>query len=289
MNRVREQIGCDCAEYEGYRGKGVGVAVLDTGIYPHEDIRSRIIAFHDVLEGQTETYDDNGHGTHVAGIIGGDGRSLKGRFTGIASECNLIGVKILDRRGNGAIENLVKGIEWVLSNQKFYNILVANISIGMFPKVGAQEKNALIQSVEQLWDEGIVVVAAAGNNGPRPGTITYPGISRKIITVGTVQEKQNQKLFSGRGPTPFCVMKPEIIAPGFRIMSCRNDNNSYVSKSGTSMATPVVSGAVACLLEKYPFLTPVEVKMRLYDSAKDLGYPKHVQGWGQLWMPDFMR
>lgn len=289
MNRVRELIGLGRLEERIYTGRNIGVVILDTGIYPHEDIRRRIIAFFDVVGGRRQAYDDNGHGTHVAGIVGGDGSASNGRYAGVARECQLIGVKILDKRGNGTVENLLKGIDWILSVRKKYHIAIVNISIGMFSKVGVKERNLLIEGVEKLWDAGLVVVAAAGNNGPEPGTITYPGISRKVITVGTVSEKQTQKLYSGRGPTPFCVMKPEVIAPGSQIFSCRNALLGYVSKSGTSMATPVVSGAVACLLQKYPELSPVEVKMRLHDSVRDLGLDKNVQGWGELWMPELLR
>lgn len=284
MDRVREIAGCVGTESERYTGRNVGVAVLDTGIYPHEDIQDRIAGFYDVLNNKTNCYDDNGHGTHICGIIGSDGHSVNGRYRGIAPGCHFVGVKVLDARGNGSIDNLNHGIDWVLEKKKEFRIRVVNISVGMFPKVSTWERNRLIQSVEQLWDEGIVVVAAAGNNGPRPGSITYPGISRKIITVGTVQEQQAQRHFSGRGPTPFCVMKPEIIAPGLNIMSCKNTPRGYVPKSGTSMATPIVAGAVCTLLEKYPEFSPVQVKMRLHDTAKDIGYPKNIQGWGQIWI-----
>lgn len=289
MDRVRELTGCTGMESERYTGKNIGVAVLDTGIYPHEDIRDRIAGFCDILNHSKMCYDDNGHGTHICGIIGGDGKSVQGRYQGIAPDCHFIGVKVLDARGNGSIDNLNRGIEWVLDKKRELRIRVVNISVGMFPKVDACERNRLIQSVEQLWDEGIVVVAAAGNNGPKPGSITYPGISRKIITVGTVQEQNAQRHFSGRGPTPFCVMKPEIIAPGLNIMSCKNAPGGYVSKSGTSMATPVVTGAVCKLLEKYPDFSPVQVKIRLHDTAKDIGYVKSIQGWGQIWIEGLLR
>lgn len=289
MDKVRAVVGWDEAACMGYSGRGVGVAVMDSGIYLHTDLADRVCAFFDVVNGRQEPYDDNGHGTHIAGIIGGDGYASEGRYHGIATGCRLIGVKILDARGNGSIPNLIKGAQWVLENKKKYGIRIVNISVGMFPRVGVQLKNKIIQSVEQLWDEGIIVVAAAGNNGPKPGTITYPGISRKVITVGTIQEIQVQKSYSGRGPTPFCIMKPEVIAPGFQVVSCKNDEAGYCKKSGTSMATPVVAGALCCLLEKEPNLMPAQVKMRLRDTSMDLGYPKNIQGWGRLWMPDLLK
>lgn len=288
MDRVRNLVGCK--EVNKYTGKDVGIAVMDTGIFPHDDIKERITHFYDVINNrETSPYDDNGHGTHISGIIGGDGSCSHGRYCGIASKCRLIGVKILDAKGNGSIRNLVKGTEWIKKNHKKYNISIVNISVGMFPKTGVEEKNRLIESVESLWDEGLVVVTAAGNNGPGQGTITYPGISRKVITVGTIREKRTQRHFSGQGPTPFCIMKPEIIAPGFQISACNNSSKEYVIKSGTSMATPVVSGAIALLLEKYPNLEPVRVKMKIRQAAKDLGLAKNQQGWGFLWIPDLLK
>ncbi|MCI8373378.1 MAG: S8 family peptidase [Lachnospiraceae bacterium] len=289
MNRVRDIVGCEEEECRKYTGRRVGVAILDTGIFIHEDIKDRVTAFCDVVNGEEMPYDDNGHGTHISGIIGGSGSASSGQYRGIAPGCSFIGVKILDRKGNGVVGNLVSGVEWVLQNRYRYDIAVVNISIGMFPKVGSRDRNTIIESAERLWDAGLVVVAAAGNNGPGPGTITYPGISRKVITVGTIQEKSVQRSYSGRGPTPFCIMKPEVIAPGLHIMSCKNAPAGYVPKSGTSMATPVVSGAICCLLEKYPYLSPVEVKMKIHDTARDLGLAKNVQGWGQLWMPELLK
>lgn len=147
--------------------------------------------------------------------------------------------------------------------------------------------------MENAWDEGIVVVTAAGNNGPKPMTITTPGISRKVITVGCSDDQemadvQGNKMinYSGRGPTAACICKPDIVAPGSSIISCaaisRRNSKLYCIKSGTSMATPVVSGAIAALLSKYPNMTNVDVKIRLMEKAIDLGLPKNQQGWGML-------
>ena len=165
-------------------GKGVGVAVLDTGIFPHMDFEGRITAFHDVVNEQAKLYDDNSHGSHVAGIIGGNGRASKGRYVGVAPEVSLIGVKILDHSGKGKTENALEGIRWVLNNKDRYNIRVVNISFASGKKEENEENNPLIRAVEGLWMAGIVVVTAAGNNGPGECSIGVPGISRKIITVG---------------------------------------------------------------------------------------------------------
>jgi len=146
--------------------------------------------------------------------------------------------------------------------------------------------------VDKAWDNGIVVVAAAGNSGPAGYTITTPGISRKIITVGSSDDGQQDAFgrtkinYSGRGPTMSCICKPDVVAPGINITSCNSmntrDSKAYSVKSGTSMSTPIVTGAIALLLEKYPDMGTRDVKMRLKESAVDLGIPRNRQGWGAV-------
>ena len=140
----------------------------------------------------------------------------------------------------------------------------------------------------------MVVVAAAGNLGPKEGTITTPGDSKKIITVGSSDDQyyidqrgNTKKHYSGRGPTKECVCKPDVVAPGSYIRSCnakfaRQRGQPYVVKSGTSMATPIVSGAIADLLSKYPEMSNVEVKLKLRESSSAMGADHNRQGWGQL-------
>ncbi len=285
MNRVRLLTRCGRLPYSG---KGVTVAVLDSGIYPHIDYADRIIGFFDGIRRKTKPYDDQGHGTHIAGIIGGDGRASGGTYKGMAPGCNLVALKVLDGKGNGEAEYVVEAIHRLLENKNRYRVRILNLSVGTLPEAGTEEKTSLVKAAEEAWDAGIVVVAAAGNNGPKPMSITTPGISRKVITVGSSERDKTDKRgeilegASSRGPTPFCIRKPEILAPGKGIISCRNAKNGYVSKTGTSMATAVVSGAIALLLEKYPYLSPAEVKLALYHSAVDLGWDKNRQGWGAL-------
>ena len=140
----------------------------------------------------------------------------------------------------------------------------------------------LIKAVEQAWDQGFVVVTAAGNMGPAYGSVTAPGSSKKVITVGASDMLDRISSVSGAGPTAECVCKPDLVAPGADVISCATKKNSYAIKSGTSMSTPRVSGAIALLLQKDPFLTNVEVKMLLRESCLDLGYPRNRQGWGKL-------
>lgn len=303
MNRVNKIIESDWAHERGYTGKGVGVAIVDTGIALHRDFiegGNRVTGFVDFVNHRTEPYDDNGHGSHVAGIIGGNGFSSKGRYKGVAPECNLIGVKVLDHRGDGNISDVLAGLQWILDNRRKYNIRIVNISVGTSAKDNLDENSLLVQGVDAIWDNGIIVVVAAGNNGPGPMSISTPGISRKVVTVGSSDDNiaveifgnSKSKNYSGRGPTPFCIKKPDIVAPGSNIISCnisryylKSKDSSpmmYTVKSGTSMATPVVSGAIALLLHKYPDLTNKEVKLKLRESAVDLGQHWEKQGWGLL-------
>ena len=155
----------------------------------HPDFDDRIVAFADMLHGRTELYDDNSHGTHVSSIIGGSGRMSGGRYEGMAPKCQLVVVKVLDEKGNGNIGNVLHGIQWVLENRARFQIRIVNISVGTLPSVNEEGAEKLVQAVEALWDVGIVVVTAAGNYGPRPGSITSPGISKKVITVGSCDDQ----------------------------------------------------------------------------------------------------
>jgi len=161
-------------EQENLTGKGITAAVLDTGIFPHMDFDGRIVAFRDLVYGRETPYDDNGHGTHVCGILGGSGRASGGKYQGAAPGCRFVVVKILDRRGNGRKQDILAAIDWVCKERIRLNIRILNISVG----TTEQEKTVddlLVQAVERAWDDGITVVTAAGNLGPAPGSITAPG------------------------------------------------------------------------------------------------------------------
>ena len=266
-------------------GKGVVCAVLDTGIVTHPDLAGRIVGWKDFVQGKETMYDDNGHGTHVAGILAGNGRSGRGLYSGMAPEAQIFAVKVLNQKGGGKIRDVINGIRYVLLKQKEMQIRIVNISIGTLPHKKDPEDELFLFWVERLWDAGLVVVTAAGNKGPKEGSITIPGNSRKVITVGADEELG--KKYSGCGPTGECIKKPDLTVPGNRIYSCNylypaRSPYAYIPKSGTSMAAPVVSGAAALLLEKYPDLTNVEVKIRMKESAEDLGLPKNWQGWGRI-------
>ena len=279
MNRVRQLVHADKAYRMGYTGKNIRVVALDTGVYLHPDIRGNVKLFLDFIAGKTICYDDNGHGTHVAGILCGNGR-----LKGIAPQSQLIMLKVLEKDGGGKTKNVIRGLEWVIQHHREQRIRILNFSVGFLPGAHSEEQRKILEMLEQLWDEGVTVVTAAGNNGPKEGTVTAPGISRKVITVGASDDGMKSAFFqsgySGKGPTECCIIKPEIYAPGTNIVSLDNKGSLYVKKSGTSMATPVVSAALALALEKNPYLRPEELKLKLYQSAKR---ERSLQkGWGLL-------
>jgi len=296
LNNVRHRTGAGFAYQRGLYGFGIGIAVLDSGIYPHPDFNSpdnRIRVFRDFVNYRETPYDDNGHGTHIAGIISGNGYLSKGRYMGMAPKSHLIILKILDHHGNGTAETVCRAIEWTVRHQARFHIRIMNISVGAKANQLTAENRMLTDAVEYAWDHGLVVVAAAGNNGPSLGSITSPGTSRKVITVGAAPEifspagQKSSCIFSGRGPTKNCICKPEILAPGFQICSCGNHKeHPYTIHSGTSMASPVVSGGIALILDQYPDLTNKEVKRCLLKSARPLNYPKSYQGWGLFHIPE---
>lgn len=289
MNHVKEKVRYEAALTMGLTGKGVGVAVMDTGIFLHPDFGNRVVGFADMVNRHRDPYDDCGHGSHICGIIGGSGALSDGRYQGMAPGCNLVAVKVLDRKGNGYASDVLAGIDWLLNRKEELGLRIINISVGSGGRKNMNENSALVRGVNRAWDAGLVVVVAAGNNGPGRMTITTPGISRKVITVGCSDDYREILVsgkrmvdYSGRGPTAACICKPDVVAPGSSVVSCASRNGKYAIKSGTSMSTPIVSGAIALLLEKYPDMTNRDVKLKLLESARDLGLPRNQQGRGQL-------
>ena len=301
MKQVKEAIEYWTDEMkEGkYLGQGIRIAVLDTGIILHPDFDKRIVAFADFVGRRRFVYDDSGHGTHVAGILAGSGKMSDGVYGGMAPKSELIIGKVLDRQGNGSVCNVMEGIRWILALKEKRQIRIVNISVGAKPQLDSIEEKKLLSGVEMLWDAGLVVVVSAGNYGPKERSVAVPGSSRKVITVGTARNSQIVNIhpreewnYSGRGPTDMCVVKPDLVAPGTHVISCNGQylhrwKKPYIAKSGTSMATPVVAGAIACLLSKYPDMTNVEVKLRLWESCKHES--GGGQGWGMLNMKSLMR
>lgn len=239
-------------------GKGVGIAIIDSGVYPHPDLADRLVAFVSAT-GANQPVDELGHGTHVAGDAAGSGASSGGRLRGPAPDANIIGIQVLngqetEERISEAIENVVSGINWMVENKERYNIRVANLSLGL-PLVAQRSNYSLFGfGPEVLYDpigsainravaSGITVVAAAGNSGSEPGTIAEtPAINENVITVGALDTRGTPDRrddgvaeFSSRGPTPDGRVKPDIVSPGVNILA-PNSPGSSIDTENAQMA-----------------------------------------------------
>jgi len=291
LDVARPTINTPSPIHSRLNGSGVTVAVLDTGVFPHPDLvqpRNRIIGFKDFVSGRPKPYDDNGHGTHVCGIIAGNGGLSKGRYRGIAPGAKLVVGKVLDGNAFGSFSDIIAGIQWVVKNRHRYGIQVLSLSFGSAAFAPCSQ-DPLCRSVQKAWSSGITVVVAAGNAGSNAKTINSPGINPNIITVGASDDRGTASPagdriapFSSRGPTNEGFPKPDIVAPGVSITSLNNtiSPSPYATFSGTSMSTPMVAGAVALLVQKNGRLSPDEVKSRMKASAHSLGFPSNTQGEG---------
>lgn len=304
VNRVRKQVGCTESIQQSILTENVAVAILDTGIGTHPDFDNRLVAFADFVDGRQDNYDDSGHGTHVAGCVGGSGYVSGGMYRGIAPACSLCVGKVLDRNGEGSIDSMKQGLLWVMENRVKHRIRVLNISLGIGVGGEKERMHELVELLDEIWDQGVVVVCAAGNNGPKEGTISPLGTSRKVITVGCHEggyfgkRKNLCENYSGRGGRNLLYRKPDVVAPGTDIISCnvqcigsrRNGyRNAYTRKSGTSMATPIVSGAAALYLQKFPYMNNEQVKRQMVYNARDMGDTWNKQGWGMLNLEEMCR
>ena len=312
----------------GLTGAGIGVAVIDSGIATwHDDLTNtsstlypygnqRVAKFVDFVNGRTQPYDDNGHGTHVAGIIAGNGYDSGGQKAGAAPEASLIALKVLDANGNGTVSSIIAALDWVLANHTKYNIRVVNMSVGSSIHESAWT-DPLTLAAKQLVDAGVVVVAAAGNFGRNAagqtqyGGISAPGNAPWVLTVGgsstqgtTIRGDDVVGGFSSRGPSYIdWNAKPDLVAPGTGSVSLASAGSHfyqtkassllpgtiataslpYLSLTGTSMAAPVVTGTVALMLQANPSLTPNAVKSILQYTAEEYrGYNGLTQGAGFL-------
>lgn len=302
MERVKRIVHAKTVYEKGYTGKGIRIALLDTGVSSHIGLQEKTVLFRDYIKYKRRSYDDNGHGTHIAGILCGDmgpsaGRNQKFYQCGMAPGAELAVFKILDYNGTGSTDKALRALDWLIANHKKENIRLLNFSMGYLPNANPKIQKQLVEKLELLWDAGVTVVTAAGNNGPEENSITVPGVSRKVITVGssddipvagyTVSKAANTG-YGGRGPTDCCIVKPEILAPGSDVYSFSNNGTGFQKKSGTSMSVPVVCGALALALEKNPNLKPVELKLLLYDSVSAIS-DRNVSAWGILHVDNLMK
>jgi serine protease AprX len=267
---------------ESGQGTGIRVAVVDTGIDPeHPDFSGRIAAATSFVGSSAD--DGNGHGTHVASIIAGDGAASEGLYVGMAPEAHIYAAKVLTDSGAGLMSDVMAGVEWAVDQ----NVQVINLSLGSDEK--SDGTDPLSELCDAAVDEGIVVCVAAGNAGPGAGTVGSPASAHKIITVGASTDDDSVADFSSRGPTKDGRTKPDVVFPGVNIVAARAAGTSmgtpvsehYTKASGTSMATPHAAGVAALLLEGRPSLTAAELKLLLMGTALDLGLDGNTQGAGR--------
>jgi serine protease AprX len=287
--------------YYNVCGRGVGVAIVDSGVYAHPDLEGRIAVAVDatadpVIVSTTPLGDPGGHGTHVAGLVAGDGRSSAGAYTGTAPCAHIVDVRVLDAAGRSTTSTVLRGLQWVLANRATYGIRVVNLSFGA-AVASTYRRDALSVAAEALVFSGVTVVAAAGNGGPTSETIVAPANDPFVLAVGALDDKGTSKpgddvipTFSARGPSKFDgVSKPDLVAPGRRVVSLLAPGSTialqypdrlvtatgatapqYLRLSGTSMAAPLVSGIVALMLEKEPTLTTFQVRYRMTVGVRKL-------------------
>ncbi len=296
MDRARKRIGLDEVREYRWCHSPVTIAVLDSGIGKHPDMEGKCILFKDFVNHREVPYDDCGHGTHVCGILCGSGELSGGLYRGIIPRARLVVGKVLDEKGNGQADTMLEALEWILKNCRRYDIRLLNISVGIGNLKDRKKENQLRQMLDKLWEAGVVVVCAAGNKGPAANSISAVSASDKVITVGCFDDfceenkENNCALYSGRGRVDNVYRKPDIVAPGTEIVSCnafvrRNGEqyeNAYITQSGTSMSTPMITGCAALLLQREPYLNNEKVKDRLKYTAEDLKQPWNLQGWGMV-------
>lgn len=273
------------------------IAIIDTGLYPHIDImmpKNKILLFKDFINEKNVIYDDNGHGTFVTGVLCGSGIISDKKYIGIDNNVNLIILKSLDKNGETTVSTILNAMQWVYDNKKKFNIKIVNMSFGSLP---INKNDPLILGAEVLWDNGITVVCAAGNSGPDSETIRSPGASSKIITVGAMDDKRKVGLmgnvefdiskfevadFSSRGPI-YNNYKPDLIVPGVDIIGLSNfgmTKEFYTTMSGTSVATPMITGICSLILKNNPNFSPNQIKKTLIENCVPITGDRNSEGFG---------
>jgi serine protease AprX len=257
-------------------GAGISVAVLDSGIdATHPDLdEGKVRQFKDFVHGQTTPYDDNGHGTHVSAIVAGDGDGSGGLYRGVAPAADIVAVKVLNSTLKGGGTAVISGIDWVVVNKNALGIKVIVLSLQTHDTVCEDGTDALSTAVNGATAQGLLVVVAAGNEGPGLCTIGSPGVATEALTVGAMADTGEGGFqlapFSSRGPTGDGRVKPDVVGPGVGITSARS-GGGYEPRSGTSMAAPFVAGVAALMLDANQSLTPHQLKDTITGTAVDWG------------------
>jgi serine protease AprX len=277
-------IGLDAVPNK-FQGDGAAVASIDTGVMPTANLAGRIAARVD-LTAEADGLDHFGHGTHMAGLIAGDGTTSLEAFTGSAPEARIVSVKVAGWDGATDVSTVIAGLQWVVSNRDRLGIRVVNLSWGTDATQG-YGVDPLDRAVERAWAAGLVVVVSAGNTGPAAGTVAKPADDPYVITVGAADINgtalpgdDTVASFSSRGPTADGIEKPDLVAPGVSLVSDRAPGSTIdafrpaarfgaglFKGTGTSQASAVVAGVAARMLDVNPALTNDQLKGVLLSTA----------------------
>jgi len=271
--------------WDGATGRGITVALMDTGIAAHPDLEGSVVARLDFVNDGATLQDPSGHGTFVAGLIAAHGET----FRGVAPDAKLISLRVLDQKGKGSMHGVLAAFDWLLHNRTTMRIKVLNLSFGA-PQRSSYHRELLAGVVESAWFAGITVIAAAGNDGPAAGTVSMPGADPFVVTVGSFADQgtlttndDRESVFSSRGPTRDGFAKPDVLAPGEHIVSLRVPGTAldreegrslpvglYARLTGTSASTAMVAGAAADILEAHSTYSATQVKGALIASGRHI-------------------
>ena len=270
----------------GYTGSGSVVAIIDTGIDSDrvglDDIDDdnstndpKVIAFYDPVNTpeltngtEVKAYDDQGHGTHCAGITAGTG-APDYLYKGVAPMAQLVGVKVLDEGGSGSFATVMAGMEWTVEKRHVFNIRAASMSLGGPGAIEwtSSEEESVNRMGNEMMREGVTLFIAAGNSAG-PATIGTPGSAEDVITVGSLDKNTAIAVYSSQGPTEEGRVKPNIAFVGSNVMAPDyNTGNGYTGKSGTSMATPGAAGLAALMYQANPDLSPFDIRNIMQETA----------------------
>jgi serine protease AprX len=295
-------------------GAGVVVALMDSGIGRHPDLPAgKVVARANFVDDGANSFDPAGHGTHLAGIIAANGA----KFRGVAPDARLVDLRVLDKNGDGELRDVIAAFDWLLKHRKALGIGVLNLSIGT-PQHSSYHRDLLSALAEATWFSGVAVVAAAGNDGPTGGRLATPGSDPFVITAGSLDDQgslaeqdDRESLFSSRGPSLDGFAKPDVLAPGRRVVSLRADPTSrnatednsgkgssksdnsgrgknattsqsfdatlYLRMSGTSVSSAMTAGVAALVLSHHRDYSPTKIKSAIVGSGRNVaGSPRQA-------------